>query len=486
MNTPEYKQIDITLIDPSKTNARKKFRDLDELAVSIKEKGVLEPLLVRPKGKRFEIVAGERRYRSAKLAELAKLPCLVRKMDDQDAVECQAIENAQRSDLEPLEQATSYRQLIDTKPDKHSATTIAAKIGKSPSWVWDVMKILDMIPPAKKLLEQERMTLNHAIPIARLTKEQQEAVIHPEDGGLFEYEKAYGLDFDGEDEEETGDPYRGLKTRTVRELNAWIAKYIRFDVKQAAKAAPLEFEAVAETVKNAEEEPGRGKKVIPITYNTFVAPDAKDPDGERTYGPTSWMRADGKEDSKECEHSVLGYIAVGPEYGSAFRVCIAREKCQVHWGKVIKQKARRQKDQASGKAVSAQSEQKKYEEQQRKEQEKRQQAQDRWEVVCPALEKAMKAKLADLPGTLPTHLLQKLVKELELPRNTNQRDLATAMVAKLANNRISQGRGHWYEYGEKRMVEWANALGVDVKACEPKPEKAPTKAKPSKKPAPKK
>jgi ParB family transcriptional regulator, chromosome partitioning protein len=73
MMTPIFKQIEIGLIDPSKTNARKQFGNLDELAGSIEAKGVLEPLLVRPKGKRFEIVAGERRYRAGGIAKVEKL-----------------------------------------------------------------------------------------------------------------------------------------------------------------------------------------------------------------------------------------------------------------------------------------------------------------------------------------------------------------------------------------------------------------------------
>lgn len=470
MSTTVYKQIDTTLIDPSKTNPRKDWGDLSEMVASIKSQGIIEPLIVRPVKKRFEIVAGERRYRSAKLAELDKLPCLVREISDEDAIEIQGIENLQRKDLKPLEEAAQYRLLIDTKPDKHSATTIAEKVGKSPTWVWDVMKVLDLVPEAKKLLNAERFTLNHAIPIARLTPEQQRAVIDPQDGGLFQDDNAF--DF-GNGDKDAEDPYSDVKSVSVRELNMWIAKHIRFDVKQAAKAAPLEFEPIAETVKEAEAEPGRGRKVIPITYDSFLQPSARNAE-ERTYTVRAWKRADGTVgttpdpkhygkfiDSPECEHSVLGTVVTGPEYGKVFKVCVAKDKCEVHWRKQIKEK----KSRASGTTSNAQTAQQKQEMEARREQRHKQRAEAHWAVLFPAMKTAAYAKLDKLPANLPKALFQRLLIELDLPLNTKPANLASALVNEKVRDGLFEHGEHWI-YGKPQMAGWAGDLGVDVSKLE--------------------
>src|SRR5690349_14605367 len=137
--TSNLMMIALDKIVPSKTNPRKQWVEngLKELSESIKASGVLQPILLRPlngSGK-FEIIAGERRFRAAKLAELPELPAIVRKMGDQEAMELQIVENLQREDVHPLDEANGYRALLDLKgEDKkpvHTAASIAAKVGKS-------------------------------------------------------------------------------------------------------------------------------------------------------------------------------------------------------------------------------------------------------------------------------------------------------------------------------------------------------------------
>jgi ParB/RepB/Spo0J family partition protein len=456
----DIRSIEIGLVDPSKTNPRKDFGDLTGLAASIEQQGILEPLIVRPKGKRFEIVAGERRYRAAKLANLDKLLSIVRELSDADAIEIQGIENIQRQNLKPLEEAAQYRLLINTKPDKFSAEEIGKRQGKSPQWVWDLMKLLDLVPEAKKLLDEGRISVNHAIPIARLTPEQQKKVIDPDDGGLFRNER-HTLQFDDDDESKP-DKYEGMQPVSVKELQAYIAEHIRFSPHAAAKAAPLLFENVAQQVDEAAARPGRGKKVIAITHNSYVQDDAKDPN-ERTFSSVSWRRADGKFDSKKCDASVLGVVVAGRGYGEAFEVCVARDKCKVHFGDVIKAKEKRQKEkdrepaaQSSGSAKPGNAEAEK----------KRRAAAEQEEKIEKLTEelfqKAAKEKIEKLPAKLPgkvfDYLLQQLKGEIcsqsfNKAKGITQDNLAWTLITCIAKDDIDEG------FDDDR---WAKVLGVDL------------------------
>jgi ParB/RepB/Spo0J family partition protein len=127
-----FERLERTRIHPSKTNPRTHFDEAylrDELAPSVRDKGVIEPLIVRPHPKRpddVEIVAGECRWRAATIAGLELLPCIIRDYTDEQALEIQLVENIHRKDLTALEQAVGYRALIKSNPDKHSAASIAS------------------------------------------------------------------------------------------------------------------------------------------------------------------------------------------------------------------------------------------------------------------------------------------------------------------------------------------------------------------------
>lgn len=123
---------------------RKDFGDLTELSESIKEKGILEPVLVRPKDGQFEIVAGERRYRAAKLAGLTEIPCIEYDVPDNEALELSIIENIQRKDLDIYEQSYSLKSLSEIYGYTHQE--IAQKIGKSRVTVTELIRITDLPP----------------------------------------------------------------------------------------------------------------------------------------------------------------------------------------------------------------------------------------------------------------------------------------------------------------------------------------------------
>jgi hypothetical protein len=161
----------------------------------------------------------------------------------------------------------------------------------------------------------------------------------PDQGGLFEDERCRG---DEEDPlADTVNALAGMKPRSVRELDDWIKYHVRFDVEHMAQGRAARLRRHGEAVQQALAKPGRGKKVIPITFE-HVAPEDTRADSERTYGNTAFKLADGQPHRERwsgkttvaprCEHAVLGCVVAGDEhYGRTFEVCIAREKCQVHW-----------------------------------------------------------------------------------------------------------------------------------------------------------
>ena len=143
----EFAAVAIERIKPSPLNPRKTFDagKTAELAASIKAQGVLQPLVVRANGQGYEIVCGDRRWRAAKIAGLSTLPVIARTLTDAEAVEIMAIENGQREDMAPMEEAEGYARLRKTA--KYSVAQIAAKIGKSESYVFHRLQLLDLDKP---------------------------------------------------------------------------------------------------------------------------------------------------------------------------------------------------------------------------------------------------------------------------------------------------------------------------------------------------
>src|SRR5262245_46975913 len=188
--TAQVRMVPITKLHESKLNPRKHFDPdaLADLAASIKAHGVWNPLVVRANAQGYEIGAGARRLRAAKLAGLTEVPVLVKPLDDAAFLELLVFENNARADTTPLEQAEGYKLLM-TKLH-YDVQRIAAREGKSEKYVYDRVKLLALIPKAQALLRDTRMTAGHAILLARLTPKDQERAIRPvrEGGGLFEHE----------------------------------------------------------------------------------------------------------------------------------------------------------------------------------------------------------------------------------------------------------------------------------------------------------
>lgn len=175
--TEAFRQLPLGELFESPLNPRQYFAKeaLAELTASITTHGVITPLLARPAGKGFEIAAGHRRFRAAKAAGLTQVPVLVRAMTDQELLEILTIENLQREDVTPLEEATGYQQLIDKAG--YDVKRIADRVGKSEKYIYDRIKLLGLGEAAKEALAKEKITPSHAILLARVEPEQQKAVL---------------------------------------------------------------------------------------------------------------------------------------------------------------------------------------------------------------------------------------------------------------------------------------------------------------------
>lgn len=394
----------------SDQNSRKRFdpAGLEELTESIRQKGVLTPLLVRPvpawsvmpteSGRVYEIAAGHRRFRAAKAAGLTQVPAVAREMTDVELLEVLVIENDQREDVHPLEEADGYRRLL-MPGTGYDVARVAARVGRSVKYVYDRLKLLELVPAAQALFLDGKFTAGHAILLARLKPEDQKRAISSEAReGLFRSE--HGLPFDLElEQQDAKDPYTSLKPVSVREFAGWIDDRVRFD---PATVDPMLFPETAATLGKAAEET---EKVVLITREYRASDPVREAGKERIFGEGAWERADGQADPyqyqrrlkpRECDRSVVGVVACGPGRGEAFRVCIDKERCAVHWSTWQKERKERQAAGVAGGGDRRGTEQAKW----KLEQQKRQEEQARREAESQRWAKARPAILAALAETL--------------------------------------------------------------------------------------
>lgn len=183
--TGEYRNISIEKLNPSETNPRKHFEEkaLQDLAASIREKGILEPLLVRhrptegpAKVDDYEIIAGERRYRAAKLAKQETLPCIIRELNDQQTIEVQIVENMHRADLSPLEEARGYKALHDNHG--YDYDMLARKIGKSKTYIYSRLNLIKLPGKIQVAIDKGTLKTGWAEQLLRIPDEKGQVEVY--------------------------------------------------------------------------------------------------------------------------------------------------------------------------------------------------------------------------------------------------------------------------------------------------------------------
>lgn len=159
---PTEVKVKINQVEPNREQPRKKFDEesLQELADSIRQFGILQPLIVQERNDYYEIIAGERRWRAAKLAGLKEVPVIIRKMTDQEAVEISLIENIQRENLNPIEEAIAYKRLLTEFQLKQEE--VAERVAKSRTAVTNSMRLLKLDERIQQMVIDEMLTTGHA------------------------------------------------------------------------------------------------------------------------------------------------------------------------------------------------------------------------------------------------------------------------------------------------------------------------------------
>ena len=166
-------ELDIDRIQRGKFQPRQVFEpeSLQELADSIRAQGIVQPIVVRPEGKHFELVAGERRWRAAQLAGLQKVPAVIRELDSKSAAAIALIENIQREDLNPLEEAQAYLRLIEEFDLTHQQ--VADSVGRSRATVSNLLRLLDLAEPVKQQVNKGLLNMGHARALLALIRHDQ-------------------------------------------------------------------------------------------------------------------------------------------------------------------------------------------------------------------------------------------------------------------------------------------------------------------------
>lgn len=169
----EIIEIDISELRPNPYQPRKVFKDeaLQELAASIKEHGVFQPIIVKKSIKGYEIIAGERRFRASKLAGITKIPAIVRAFTDEQMMEIALLENLQRENLNAIEEATAYKSMIDKL--FLTQDELAKKVGKSRSHITNILGLLRLPSEVQKMVAEEKISMGHARVLSKLESNEK-------------------------------------------------------------------------------------------------------------------------------------------------------------------------------------------------------------------------------------------------------------------------------------------------------------------------
>lgn len=289
-------ELPVTRLREFPNNPRRVWGDMDGLTASVKANGIIEPLVVRPQNGHFEIIAGARRFRAAQAAGLDAVPVTLREASDQVALELAILENLQRHDVHPLDEALGIDRLMKADP-AYTVDAVAARLGKSERQIRHTLKLLQLAPEVREAFEQDRITAGHAHAIARLEPGRQKEALK---------ECFFRLFSGGQD---------AMALRSVRELETWIADHVPLDV-----AAPETAEMFPDIAPVTSADVGTIHR-LSSSWQGF-----KGKKGEPAILGTSDYRAATKTDP--C--GATGVIVIGHDRGKVLRVCVDKT-CKKHF-----------------------------------------------------------------------------------------------------------------------------------------------------------
>ena len=347
----DFKMIPLEGILPSGTNPRKTFdaKALEDLAASIKEKGVLQPILVRFKPRQhvggtsiaehYELVAGERRWRAARKAGLKEIPAVIRQLSDDQALEAQVVENLQRADVHPLEEAEGYQALL--KRGRLKVEDLAAKVNKSVSYIWQRIKLTELIPTAQQAFLSDQITAGHAVMIARLQPNDQKEAL----------QACIGREWIGGQHQQTLVSVRGLQ-RWIQEnihLSLDGAPWKKDDAALVAAAGPCttcpkrsgNSPALWPEISRAQVCTDRTCYQTKLSAHSLQQKKQLEEKGERVerisedYNPSekgvigcnAYQVA--AKNKKRCPETIKGIYADGDKRGQVTDICVG-ENCRIH------------------------------------------------------------------------------------------------------------------------------------------------------------
>ena len=250
----DYLEIDVDLIRPNSEQPRTNFPDaeLEELAQSIKSNGIVQPIVVRRHGNRYELVAGERRWRAAQRIALSKVPAIVKNVSDEKLLELSLIENIQRQELNPIDEARAYKKLIETLG--LTQERVAEQVGKTRTFITNYLRLLKLPGKLIRLVEDRKLSVGHARALLALVdkKLQQQLArkIIKSSLSVRETEKAVNKMLS----RDTAPEEKGKKTtrkdpnvkRAESKLRRLYATQVRIMPAKKGKSGKLEFEYYGE------------------------------------------------------------------------------------------------------------------------------------------------------------------------------------------------------------------------------------------------
>jgi ParB family chromosome partitioning protein len=338
--TGTFEQVAIERLRESPTNPRKHFEPtaLEELTRSIAAHGMLNPILTRPwpsgKDGALEVVCGARRLRAARAAKLKLVPVRIEPLGDDQVLETQVIENLQREDVHPLDEATGYRALLET--GRYSASDIAQKVGKSEPYVYQRLKLTDLVENGQKAFWAEKLGLSQALLISRLEPGDQEAVLKdlkrrdydwraPELAGWIE--RSFLLKFKGA-AFKAGDatllPEAGACTTCPKRTGANTQLFP--EVKGSDRCTdPACYRAKlqAHIAGKQTEYQAKGEELLPLVRG-YVPYGEKQPKGALDAHSYAIITK-----KTRCDHARSGIVVAGDDPGRVLEVCVD-PKCKQH------------------------------------------------------------------------------------------------------------------------------------------------------------